>query len=174
MSKDPTLPHSKRRRPERLFNTPLECGFRLLFVLSACRPESHDVQRLISYDYLLVHSGDVSDMHASLHPATPNRGNEWVIKRRLVQSGLHLMFARELLEKKLTHQGILFSGTELTSAFINLLHTPYAQALRRRSEWLISTFGDFSDDELHRFMTAHIGRWGTEFESMSAIKDLEL
>lgn len=146
----------------------------MLFVLSACRPGRYDVQRLISYDYLLVHSGDVSEAHESLHPAVPNRGNEWVVKRNVVQSGLHLMFARELVEKRLTGQGISFAGTELTSAFVNLLRTPYAQALRERSEWLTGTFDGFSDVQLQQFMTDRVGLWGAEFETMSAIKDLDL
>jgi hypothetical protein len=163
-----------RRYHDRLFNTPLECGFRLLFVLSASRPSSYDVQRLISYDYLLVHSGDASEVYESLHPAVPNRGNEWVVKRDVVQAGLHLMFARELVEKQLTRQGILFAGTDLTAAFVNLLHTPYAKALRERSKWLGETFSSYSDSDLQKFMTDRVGVWGAEFETMSAIKDLEL
>ncbi|AYG61482.1 hypothetical protein CCGE525_15095 [Rhizobium jaguaris] len=146
----------------------------MLFVLSASRPSSYDVQRLISYDYLLVHSGDAADEHGSLHPAVPNRGNEWVVKRDVVQAGLHLMFARELLEKRLTGQGILFSGTDLTTAFVNLLETPYAEALRERAAWLATTFDPYSDAELQQFMTSRVGVWGAEFETMSAIKDLEL
>jgi len=62
----------------RLFNTPLECGLRMLFVLSACSPTKLDLQRLITYDYLIVHSGDVADSPDSLHPAVPFRGTEWL------------------------------------------------------------------------------------------------
>ena len=57
-----TIPTSQ---PHRLFNTPLECGLRLLFLLNACYPKRGDLQRLISYDYLMVHSGDVGDGPAS-------------------------------------------------------------------------------------------------------------
>jgi hypothetical protein len=152
----------------------MECGFRLLFVLSASRPSSYDVQRLISYDYLLVHSGDASDEFDSLHPAVPNRGNEWVVKRDVVQAGLQLMFSRELVDKRLSDKGILFAGTELTTAFVELLQTPYAEALRERSAWLAEEFGNFSNFDLQQFMTDRVGVWGAEFETMSAIKDLEL
>lgn len=167
-------PRPPKRFHGRLFNTPLECGFRLLFVLSASRPSSYDVQRLISYDYLLIYSGDASEVHESLHPAVPNRGNEWVVKRDIVQAGLHLMFSRELVEKRLTDQGILFAGTKLTTAFINLLRTPYAEALRERAAWLVKEFDSYSNADLQRFMTDRVGLWGAEFETMSAIKDLEL
>jgi len=66
-------------RPPRLFNTPLECGFRMLFLLHAAGPKARDLQRLISCDYLLVHSGDASGGPTSLHPAVPFRGSEWLV-----------------------------------------------------------------------------------------------
>jgi len=160
--------------PVRLFNTPLECGFRALFVLAASRPSSCDLQRLISYDYLLVHSGDVEDAPSSLHPAVPDRGSEWIVKRDLLKSGLALMFARELVNKGLTEEGIVYTGSELTSAFVTLLRTSYADALRRRAAWLTTTFDAYSDARLQDYMTGHVGSWGTEFESLSAIRDIDL
>ncbi|MBB3658394.1 hypothetical protein FHX15_003641 [Rhizobium sp. BK650] len=158
----------------RLFNTPLEAGFRMLFILSACRPEPCDLQRLISYDYLLVHSGDVSSEHDSLHPAVPNRGSEWVVKRDVINMGLGLMFARDLVEKRLTVNGIHFAGSELTTAFVRLLTSPYAEALRVRSRWLAKTFGDYTDDALQTFMSRKVGTWGAEFDNIAAIKDIDL
>lgn len=162
------------RPPVRLFNTPLEAGFRLLFVLSECRPEACDLQRLISYDYLLVHSGDVSSEFDSLHPAVPNRGSEWVVKRDVINMGLSLMFARDLLEKRLTATGIFFVGTELTTAFVRLLSSPYAEALRSRSAWLARTFGEYTDDALQKYMSRQVGTWGAEFDNIAAIRDIEL
>lgn len=52
----------------RHFNTPIESGLRLLFVLDEAKGEVFDLQRLVSYDYLLVHSGDVEGGPVSLHP----------------------------------------------------------------------------------------------------------
>ena len=43
----------------RPFNSPLECGLRTLTLLAASQPSACDLQRLIFYDYLLIHSGDV-------------------------------------------------------------------------------------------------------------------
>src|SRR6266700_5971794 len=100
--------------PLRLFNTPLECGLRMLFLLNACAPKKADLQRLISYDYLLVHSGDVEQSPGSLHPAVPFRGSEWLVKRDIVRGGLDLMFARELIDKKLEPTGIFYAGSSLT------------------------------------------------------------
>lgn len=78
----------------RLLNSPIEIGLRLLFALDEANGRSFDLQRLVSYDYLLVHSGDVEDGPASLHPAVPFRGSELLVKREQVQAGLDIMFTR--------------------------------------------------------------------------------
>ena len=161
-------------QPHRLFNTPLECGLRLLFLLNACYPKRADLQRLISYDYLIVHSGDVGDGPASLHPAVPFRGSEWFVKRDLVRNSLDLMFARELPDKRLNKDGIYYAGSKLTEAFIKLLVSPYASDLKLRASWVAERFGGLTDVELREFMTANAGRWGIEFYRMTALRDLEL
>jgi hypothetical protein len=81
---------------ERLFNTPLECGLRLLYLLNASKPKKLDLQRLITYDYLLVHSGDVDDSLGSLHPAVPFRGTEWLVTAR----ALHLLQSLDALMQR--------------------------------------------------------------------------
>src|ERR1700733_372317 len=161
-------------QPYRLFNTPLECGLRLLFLLNACYPKRADLQRLISYDYLMVHSGDVGEGPASLHPAVPFRGSERFVKRALVRNGLDLMFARELLDKRLDKDGIYYAGSKLTEAFIKLLVSRYASDLKLRASWVAERFGSVTDVELREFMTANAGRWGVEFYRMTALRDLEL
>ncbi|MBA3038735.1 MULTISPECIES: ABC-three component system middle component 2 [Hyphomicrobiales] len=163
-----------RPQPPRLFNTPVECGFRLLFILSASRPALFDVQRLISYDYLLVHSGDVDTSYPSLHPAVPNRGAEWVIKRQVVDTGLSLMCARELVIRNMTDLGIYYSGSDLTSAFVGLLKTSYAEGLRDRAKWLAERFDSYTDERLQSYMAAQVGEWGAEFDTLSALKDVDL
>jgi hypothetical protein len=147
---------------------------RILFVLDAAAGRPSDLQRLISYDYLLVHSGDVADGPSSLHPSVPFRGTELLIKRDLLNAGLNQMFARELIAKSFDTSGILYRGTGLTSAFIKLLKSNYSNELRTRSKWLVSRFGSMSDAELISFMTDNVGRWGAEFERLAAIRDLEL
>ncbi len=163
-----------RPQPPRLFNTPVECGFRLLFILSASRPALFDVQRLISYDYLVVHSGDVDGSRPSLHPAVPNRGAEWIIKRQIVYTGLSLMCARELVVRHMTDRGIYYSGSELTSAFVGLLKTSYAEGLRDRAKWVAERFDPYTDDRLQAYMANQVGKWGAEFDALAALKDIVL
>ena len=53
-----------------LFNSALETGVRALVILVANFPAALDLQRLVDFDYLVVHSGDV-DGPESLHPPLP-------------------------------------------------------------------------------------------------------
>jgi hypothetical protein len=128
----------------------------------------------VSYDYLLVHSGDVENGPASLHPAVPFRGTELLVKCELVRAGLDAMFAKELLEKRFEPTGICYRATALTGAFLKLLISSYASALRIRAEWVVTRFADYSDAELESYMTENVGRWGAEFERLTIIKELQL
>tara|TARA_R110001583_G_scaffold190937_1_gene355605 strand:+ start:2847 stop:3347 length:501 start_codon:yes stop_codon:yes gene_type:complete len=158
----------------RPFNTPIESGLRLLFALHEAKGEAFDLQRLVSYDYLLVHSGDVDGGPASLHPAVPFRGGELLVKRELVLAGLNAMFAKELLEKKFEPSGICYRATALTGAFLKLLVSAYASSLRARAAWVVSHFATYTDEKLENYMTENIGRWGAEFDRLTAIKELKL
>jgi hypothetical protein len=161
-------------RSDRPFNSPLECGLRMLFVLAAEPNREIDLQRLVSYDYLLVHSGDVEDGPSSIHPDVPFRSNELLVKRDLIQEGLNQMFSRELLIKAFTMYGITYASSELTLAFVNLLSSEYSHALRERSVWIAQRFGPMSDIALTEYMNDHIGRWGAKFERFTAARQLEL
>ncbi len=161
----------KQARP---FNTPMEPGLRLLFALDEAKGKAFDLQRLVSYDYLLVHSGDVDGGPTSLHPAVPFRGGELLVKRELVLAGLDAMFAKELLEKNFAPTGICYRATALTSAFLKLLVSAYASSLRTRAAWVVSHFATYTDEMLENYMTENVGRWGAEFDRLTAIKELEL
>jgi hypothetical protein len=164
---------TRSHRP-RLFNTPLECGFRMLFLLHAAEPKARDLQRLISHDYLLVHSGDAVGGPTSLHPPVPFRGSEWLVKRDVISAGLNQMFARGLLLKNATAAGIVYQRSELTAPFIGLLKARYAKLLMERAYWVEHRFGSMGDDQLKGYMTANVGRWGAEFERLTALRELEL
>lgn len=148
------------RRP---FNIPLESGLRSLFILAEVAPRLCDLQRLVYYDYLLVHSGDIADGPPSLHPPVPHRSTEWLVRRKYVADGLDLMFSRELLEKRFESTGIMYGATDLTRPFLSYLKSEYAKSLAQVASWVARTFEPFSDQELSRFMANNLGRWGAEF-----------
>lgn len=161
------------QRGIRIFNSPLEYGLRMLFILDAYNGQRADLQRLVSFDYLMVHSGD-ADGPESLHPAVPFRGGELLVKRDVLSLGLNRMFSRELIEKRFDNSGITFGSTALTGPFLALLKSRYAHELRDRAQWLIATFGALNDGELNAFMSERVGRWGAEFNRMGALEKLVL
>lgn len=148
------------------FNSPLESGLRALCLLYEGYPKAFDSQRLVFFDYLVVHSGDVEDGPDSLHPATPFRSNEWMVRRQLVDQGLKLLIERGLAKPSLTEDGILFSATDFAGAFIACLTQEYTERLKARARWVLSTFAETDEAELVSYFDKHLDRWGAEFQQI--------
>jgi hypothetical protein len=146
--------------PSRTFNTPLEAGLRALFLLATGR-RSFDSQRLVYFDYFLVHSSDVGGAE-SLHPHTPSQKGELLVRRQLVQDGLSLMRSRDLIERRFVATGISYRSMKAGRYVVSLFESPYATALRERAEWVVETFGDLSDKQLSEAMDLHLGKWEEE------------
>src|ERR1035437_4512317 len=121
----------------RPFNSPLECGLRTLTLLAASHPSACDLQRLIFYDYLLVHSGDVPGGPESIHPATPLRSGEALVRRHWIEKGLLLMLSRELLKRKFSPAGITYQASPLTGSFLDYMEQPYTKQLRERAQCVV-------------------------------------
>jgi hypothetical protein len=162
---------SGSRRNPRIFATPMEVGLRVLFILDALSPEAADLQRLVIYDYLTVHSADAGGAD-SLHPAVPHRSGELVVKRQLVKDALRLMLSRDLLQVRGTSSGVQYAANDVTSAFISHLDTSYAKEIRERSAWVAERFGSWRDEELAGYIGDHLGRWGGEFSSEAIVREV--
>ncbi len=145
---------------QRPFNTPLEYGFRALFILDAADNVAMDLQRIVSYDYLLVHTSDVPRGPKSLHPAVPHRGAELLVKRSAIQAGLHLMLSRELIKVVFAAEGILYQATNLTGRFVRLLMSQYSKELAERASWVTKQFYEYTDEELASYISQNVGQWG--------------
>jgi hypothetical protein len=145
------------------FNTPLEAGIRMLALLSAASPSECDLQRLSYYDYLVVHSADVRGGPESIHPPTPHRSGEFLVRRGLVERALLLMFSRGLVARVFSERGILYLSSKLTNPFLEHLEAPYTKLLRDRAVWVLERFGKMSDTLLRDYFREHLGQWGAEF-----------
>jgi hypothetical protein len=154
---------------ERLFNTPIESGLRSLFILAAVRPSECDLQRLVIYDYLLVHSNDVPSGPPALHPATPLRSGELMVRRTLVEHGLHLLVRKRLVTKNYTTAGIYFAATKFAEPFLNYFNSGYAVRCSEISKWIVEQFQPMSDDKLREYIHENLGRWGAEFAHESVM-----
>jgi hypothetical protein len=145
------------------FNSPLETGIRSLGVLVAAYPKAFDLQRLVAFDHLVVHTADIGGPE-SLHPELPMRSAELLVRRGLVERGLLLMISRCLIERQADTNGINYRAGELAETFIASLTSPYLVALRERAAWIASTFGDMEQDAFRQIMNRAFGRWIEEFQ----------
>jgi hypothetical protein len=153
------------------FNSPLECGLRALALLAAAQPSGCDLQRLVFYDYLLVHSGDVPEGPESIHPATPLRSGEALVRRHWVERGLLLMISRELINRTFSERGIMYEASPITAAFLGYMEQPYTKKLLERAQWVIARFGGYSDRQMVEFFKANLDRWGGEFIHEELLED---
>ena len=154
------------------FNGPIEIGLRALSLLSEAFPEKYSLQRLVVSDYLLVHSDDLPGGPPGLHPKTPHRGGELLVRRAVLEQGLMLYQSRGLLERHYTETGVMFAATDRTASFLDTLSSRYVAELRERAIWLVSLVCNVSDSELLKIANSQVGEWGAEF-AMESVLNVE-
>jgi hypothetical protein len=139
---------AQRPKPVAVFNSAVENGLRALVVLAAGRTRRHDLDRLVVLDYLLVHSGDFDPAPPSLHPEVPYRFGEVLVRRPLVETGIHFMASRGLILQEFTPEGRLYYASDAAEAFLDSLRAPHAGRLRERASWVVQRFGGLTTPAL--------------------------
>ena len=147
------------------FNGPLEAGVRAVALLSAAHPRSFDLQRLVAFDYLLVHTGDIGGPE-SLHPPTPMKSTELLVRRTLIEHSLLLMMTRDLVRRDISLHGMRYTAGESAVPFLAALQTQYLTALKERAEWIVASFGSLSDAEFRAMMRRFFDQWVEEFQNV--------
>ncbi|PFC48142.1 hypothetical protein CN300_04400 [Bacillus thuringiensis] len=153
-----------------VFNTPIEVGLRALIILNQLSARSMDLNELVIYDYMITHSNDVDDSTESLHPSTPYRSGEIIIKRKVMQEGINLMYSRELLDIEYTKNGVYYKSNELTLYFIKHLVSNYAQDVIQNANRISKQFENYSEIELNEYINRNISKWGSEFTKESLVR----
>lgn len=151
------------------FNGAVEIGLRALCVLTAAYPTSYALQRLVIFDYLLVHSDDMPGGPAGLHPRTPHRGGEIFVRRGVLQDGLALYESRGVILRAYLEEGIFFAATDKSAGLLDALCSDYLKALRERADWLVEKFGTLDGSALDAMVRERIGTWGAEFAMESVL-----
>ena len=145
-----------------LFNTPLEIGLRLIHIFNATN-KALDLQRLIYYNYLIIHSADIDGAPNSIHPALPNRACEMLVSRKIIKSGLNLLISKGIIRVVYSNSGIKYKSNPETSFVNDHFNSKYSEELKMRAKWLIDHFDILSDSKLSQLMNENIGKWGSEF-----------
>lgn len=152
-----------------VFNGVIETGLRSLTLLVGAFPEKLSLQRLVIYDYLIVHTDDVQDGPSALHPRTPRRGAEILVRRGRIQAGLRLYQSRGLVDRRFESGGVFLAATERAGSFLDAFDALYVSALRDRALWVAGRFAEMNDTALHSYIDERVGDWGTEFELESLL-----
>jgi hypothetical protein len=147
------------------FNSPLETGIRSLTILTAVFPQALDLQYLVFFDYLAVHSGDVGGPE-SLHAPLPLRSGELTVRRGLIERGLFLMMSRGLVERLVSSEGFQYIASDSASAFLSMLSSQYILKLKERAEWVAETFSESTLEELQAVERRFFKEWSTQFQEV--------
>ncbi len=150
------------------FNTPLETGVRTLTILDAAFPMSLDLQRLVEFDYLSVHSADAGGPK-SLHAPLPFRSGELLVRRTLIEKGLNLMMSRGLIRQILSSDGIQYIADDTANPFLNALGSVYMTKLKERVNWVVKRFGHSSEDEIRKMTRRFFEAWSTQFQPIETV-----
>ncbi len=154
---------AKGRKPA-TFNGPLEAGVRAVAILGAAFPLSFDLQRLVAFDYLLVHTADIGGPE-SLHPPVPLQSAALLIRRRIVEDGLLLMMTRDLVNREVKPEGLFYRAGESAALFLGSLQADYLVGLKVRAAWLVKSLGQRSDIEFRSIMHRFFDKWVEEFQA---------
>jgi hypothetical protein len=145
------------------FNSPIETGMRALILLAHSYPAQLDLQRLLEYDYIMVHTGDV-DGPPSIHPALPLRSGELLVRRQLIERGLMLMISRGLVSRHATPNGFFYQAEDDAGPFLDALDAEYLTDLKDRATWVVDRFHEMSDQEIRFMLTRVYDQWSREFQ----------
>lgn len=144
-------------------NSPIEVGIRILVILNASYPTGLDVNRLVLYDYSLLHSSDLGGP-ASIHPAVPGRSGEMGIKRTLIEQSLQILRRAQLVNVSATESGILYSASEDAAGFLEGMSNAYSHKLAERASWVNSEFLGLDDLQIRDRLASVFSAWSEEFD----------
>lgn len=146
------------------FNSPIETGVRALILLAESYPDQLDLQRLLEFDYILVHTNDV-DGPPSIHPALPLRSGELLVRRQLIERGLMLMMSRGLINRHATQNGFMYQADDSAGPFLDALTAEYLDDLKDRAIWVIDRFSEMSDHDIRVMLSKVYDQWSREFQA---------
>jgi hypothetical protein len=146
------------------FNSPIETGMRALILLAESYPGQLDLQRILEFDYIMVHTGDV-DGPPSIHPALPLRSGELLVRRQLIERGLMLLISRGLISRHATPNGFMYQAEDDAGPFIDALSAEYLDDLKNRAVWVVDRFSEMSDQDIRIMLSNVYDQWSREFQA---------
>lgn len=129
----------------KIYSSDLEISLRLMAILQFYVESPISIERLVVYDYLILHGNDIFPELQSLHPKSPNSSNEFLIKRELFKRGLHLLISKELIKVNISKTGVGYQSSQLTAKFCDKLNSAYSRRLYQTVQSVINACLIYSD-----------------------------
>ena len=153
-----------------LLNSSLEVSLRTLVLLNCSNNDTFDIDRLVIFDYFILHGKDIDDTQISIHPPLPHRSSEIIIRRKLIKEGLEILFSRGLVNQTHNKDGIYYSANKNTELFINLLQSEYYRKLTEVINWSLFKYSNVETSILNNIVNENIDIWGGEFEYEALVR----
>jgi hypothetical protein len=153
-----------------LFNSTLEVGLRIVVLLSQDLTKIYDIDRLVIFEYFILHAKDVDNEQENLHPSLPLRSSEIIIKRKLISEGINLLVSKGLVEIIYKDEGVFYKPNALTAMFVDLLKSDYFNNLKSLANWVAKKYSSIETSELSSIVKENIQLWGGEFEFESLVR----
>ena len=147
----------------KIYNTQFEVAIRILILLVRCeRPL--DIEEITTYDYLLLHLGDINKDFKSLHPDNPFHGIELYSKRNIIQDSLTLLVSKGLLLCDYNLNGIAYKPTEIGYDFLEYFESSYFHKLIKNADFINSRFINMNIKEVKNFINRNYEEWKDKFQ----------
>lgn len=145
------------------FNSPLEAALRSVAILVAVYPRKLDLQQLVIFDHLIVHTSDV-DGPKSLHPQLPLHNAEILVRRGIVEHGLLLLMGKKLVARVIA-EGIYYEASDYAASFLSSLESFYTTKLKERARWIENNLMSLDEKKLQARVEKAFGKWTHEFQA---------
>lgn len=152
-----------------ILNNSIEVSLRILIILNELE-SSIDMQRIIYYDYALLHSGDFDINENSLYPSSPFRKEELYVKNSLIKKALNILCQKQLINIEYKDTGIFYKKNELTPLFLSHINAEYLSLLKTKAKWVNNNFQLYNDSEIKEYFDKTIGKWRSEFSTYGLTK----
>jgi len=151
-----------------IFNTSLELGVRMVYLLGALYPKGVDIHKLVYLDYAVIYSSDFGGP-SSLHTLVPFRGGEFLNKKNILEDAVALMLNRSLIDVTIDDNGVNYYIGENGPSIISVMNNEYSRKLIKRCEWVANTFGSLDEDELRNIFFNQNVIIGTEVSNLKYV-----
>lgn len=148
----------------KILNNSIEISLRLLILLETLN-KGVDFQRIIFYDYALLHSGDFDSDQSSLIPPSPFRREELSVKADLIQNALALLSKKQLIDVVFKEKGVFYKRNNLTRLFLRNFTSGYYIKIAEKAKWVKKHFKKYDDQRLKAYFDLSIEQWKSEFSA---------